>query len=478
MSAANTDFGLEVSKGVLAKITMAGVGFLGSIIFARVLGPTGYGTFYVIVTLVNVLNNGVTGWGVACKKRLTEGRDIHASLGAALIGSFVSIVVFVPAAVAVLSVTRAYDIGGLYLPFAVLLASVSLFATTNRVLSGRRNFSDAEWTDTLRSVFTTPAQLLLVLLGLGAAGMAYGLAAATLLTVPFVVWRIGALPVIPSCEMLSNVWAYAKHSIVNDLLGSTQSRVDILLLGALATSGIVGQYQIGLTLTMPALFASDAAASGLMARVSGRLSRGESAIKDVNNTLSYASVLSIPIFFGVLAIPNRLVVTIFGPQYAAAIPLLVGLALYRMIQTQSQQLASIINGLDLPDVNTRISAVSLVTNVVVGYLFWTWVGPVGIVASSIIAETGRWLASVYAVTRSMDGVTPVPRPVIEQIVAGVIMFCAVSVLSESFSLSSWLSVMLVVCVGAVTYGVVLVVVSRHFRTTALGILADVSWRSL
>ena len=70
MSAGEADFGLEISRGVLAKFAMAGIGFVGSVVFARVLGPGGYGLFYLILTLVNVLDNPVTGWGVACKKRI------------------------------------------------------------------------------------------------------------------------------------------------------------------------------------------------------------------------------------------------------------------------------------------------------------------------------------------------------------------------------------------------------------------------
>jgi len=97
MSAGEADFGLEISRGVLAKFAMAAIGFAGSVVFARVLGPSGYGAFYILVTLVNILDNPVTGWGVACKKRITEtGFSTSEALGSGLLGAVILPLVILP----------------------------------------------------------------------------------------------------------------------------------------------------------------------------------------------------------------------------------------------------------------------------------------------------------------------------------------------------------------------------------------------
>jgi len=41
--ASEVPFGLEVTRGVLAKFLMAIIGFAGTIIFARILGPVALG---------------------------------------------------------------------------------------------------------------------------------------------------------------------------------------------------------------------------------------------------------------------------------------------------------------------------------------------------------------------------------------------------------------------------------------------------
>jgi len=71
--------------------------------------------------------------------------------------------------------------------FVVLLFAVTLFEPLDLIVQARGRVGASMWTDTLRSLLTFPLQFGLIVPGFGAAGMAYGLAAATFLTVP-VLW--------------------------------------------------------------------------------------------------------------------------------------------------------------------------------------------------------------------------------------------------------------------------------------------------
>jgi len=475
MSAGEADFGLEISKGVVAKFAMALIGFAGSVVFARVLGPSGYGAFYVVVTLVNVLDNPVTGWGDACKKRISErGFPTGEALGSGLLGAVVLSVLILPAAYAFERHTNVYDLEGVLVPFGVLFVSICLFAVTNRILSARSNFSAAEWSDTLRSLLTTPLQLAFVLLGLGTVGMIYGLTLATLLTVPYVLYRIGVRPVLPTRASLASLAAYAKYSVPNGFIGTAQSRVDILLLGAFLTSAAVGEYQVAMQLTMAGTFIGSVAAMGLMARVSDHSSRDDasSVVVDVTNSLSYASVLAIPIFFGAAAMPNDLVVTVFGPQYGGIGAVLVGLALFRVLNMQTAQLSSAIDGLDRPDVNTRIKLVTLVVNVGLGYLLLLAYGTVGVVAATVVSELVKYAALAYAVRRRVPEVLLLPSPVRHQLLAGIGMFVVVDRLHSIAGVSWWGELLALVSLGAFVYLTTLVFISESFRVTVRGILSD------
>lgn len=473
-SVGDVAFGLEISKGVAAKFAMAAIGFVGAIIFARELGPAQYGAFYLLVTLVNVLDNPVTGWGEACKKRLSEASfPGDEAFGSGLIGAGVNIVLVLPSMALLLTYTDVFEIGALFAPFSVLFCSVTLFAVTNRLLSGQANFSSAEWSDTLRSLFTFPLQLLFVLAGFGAAGMSYGLAIATLLTVPYVVYRLNAWPSLPSRDTIRRIWEFARYSIPSGFVGTTQSRVDILILGALmATTSAVGYYEVALRLTLPATFIAGVTSVGLMGRVSNLHSRGESFVDDVTNALGYSGLIAVPIFFGALAMPETLVVTAFGGEYREAAVYLVGLALYQLLATQVGQLLSVVAGIDRPRRNLIISTASLGINVALGVVLFFVLGPVGVIFATIVAESFKYLSLGWTVKRAAPTVDLFPRPLWHQILAGGMMFVAVDYGNSILTTTNWLPVLGLVALGGFVYGAILVLVSSEHRATARGILRD------
>jgi len=475
MNIAETDFGLEISKGVIAKFVMAAIGFIGSVVFARVLGPSGYGAFYVVHTLVNVLDNPVTGWGDACKKRISEsGFPISEGLGSGLVGAILLPLIIIPAVYLFQHFTGIYDLSGRFVPFSVLFLSICFFSVTNRILSAQSNFSAAEWADTLRSLFTTPLQLVLVLLGMGVVGMVYGLAVATVLTVPYVLYKIGVKPVRPSRNSLASIARYAKFSIPNGFIGTAKSRIDILLLGALVSSAAVGEYQISMQLTMAGTFIGGASSAGLMARVSHNWSQDNSVavINDVTNSLGYASVLAVPIFFGALAMPNDLLVTIFGAQYSGVGLIFVGLAFFRIMNMQSTQLKATISGLDRPDINTHIGAFVLVLNVILGYVLLFEYGILGVVSATIVSEIVQYATLSYAVKQYLPNISLFTNPLCHQLFAGAVMFVVVDRLHAIVGVSWWGDLMFLISLGGVIYFLVLTASSESFRTTVRGILSD------
>jgi len=454
---------------------MAGLGFVGSIVFARELGPAGYGTFYLVLTLVQVLDNPVAGWGIACKKRLSESDFPTAeAIGSGLTGSILNSLVVLPGVYVFATTVNAFEIRELLVPFSVLYISFSLFTVSSIMLSGRANFAASEWVDTFRSLLTLPLQLLLaVVLSFGAVGMIYGLAAATLCTVPIVLHRIGVRPELPSLNTVRRTASYAKFSILDGFIGSAQSRVDILLLGAiLATTDAIGHYEIALKLTIPALLIADVTGSGLLGRVSNLLSRGEPVEEDVTNALAYAGILAVPIFFGALAIPEPLLVTIYGGEFRSAAPLLAGLACYHLVRTQVTQFTAVVSGFDRPDVKMWVSAISLVTNVVLGYTLLRMVGPVGVVFATIFSECLKYVALGYVVKRELPAVRLIPRPVFEQLGAGVVMYVCVEWAHQMIAVRSWVELSVLLFIGGLTYFTVLTVASPDLRGTVRGIVDD------
>lgn len=467
------DMGVEVTKGVAAKFTMAVLGFVGTIVFARLLGPTSFGGYYLLLSLVQLVDRPVGGWTEASKKRLSEVvSDDREVIGAQLLFNAVLLVVAVVGAIAFSGPLEGYTgLEASTVLFVVLFASLIFFYPFNQFLTARGWIGRQTWIDTFRSLVTLGFQLALVLGGLGAAGMAYGLAGASIVCVPLSQYYLKVWPAMPTSETVRDVWSYARHSIPAYFVGKAYDRFDVLLLGLLLTPAAAGYYEVAAKLTLPAMFVATVASSGLMPKVSNLHSKGERVTTDVVNTLAFVSILAIPLFFGSLALAEKIVVTAYGADFRQAAPLLVGLAMYRVVRSQSSPLQSTINGLDRPDLNFRISALTLAFNVVTGtVLVWILRDPIGVIIATITAELLRYMAAAYVVKTELPGIELLPTLFRHQFVAGAVMFGAVLLLERTVTVASWLKLGAVVGMGAAVYFLALAGLNSQFQRTSRSIL--------
>lgn len=470
--ASDVSLGGETVKSVLAKFSMALTGFIGTIIFARVLGPTDFGAYYLLFAAVKVADRPINGIATAAKKRFSEtSADEGEIVGAQLLVIVCWIVAVSAAAFALSGLLREFTgLTDAAWVFVILMITVSVYEPMELLVQARGRVGAASWIDTVRSYLTLPLQVGFVLTGFGAAGMAYGLAVATGLIVPVAAYYVGVAPARPGHKTVTSLWGFARHSVVTSLVGKAYDRMDLLLLGTLVGAASAGHYEVAAKLSLPATFVATAAGSGLMARVSNLRTKGEGVTEDISNTLSFASIIAIPILFGAVALPRSIIVTLYGPEYRAAAPLLVGLALYRVLQTQSGPLTQTVDGIDRPEVNWKVSLVTLLVNVVVGIALIPLIGPVGVVVATVLAEAIRYVSLAWVVRGELREVQLFPETLREQIGAGAVMFIAVTALNHFIPVSSWVHLSALVGTGGVVYGVVLLVVSSRLRVTIGGIL--------
>ena len=467
--------GMETIKGVSAKFIQAVLGFAGTIVFARVLGPTSFGGFYFLLAITQLANRPIRGVANAVKKRFSEVEARRDEL----VGLVVVINVILVVVSGLLVLSTNYLASQTNVPmgemvFLAIFAATIFFFPLQSMLQSAGRPGLTMWIDTGRSVLTLGLQLLLVWLGLDAAGMGFGLAGATVLTIPVTYYFLRTPPSIPSQETARSVWTFARYSIPEAVVGQAYDRFDILLLGALVGSAIVGQYEVAAKLTLPAVFMSGAITAGLMPKISAIDSKRKSPVEDATNAISYASALSIPIFFGALAMSEQLVVTAYGEEYAAAAPFLIGLALFRVFVTQSAIYKSILRGIDEPRITLKYSMTSLAVNVVLGVTLLVAVGPLGIVAATVAAEAIRLVLFWKKTRQYLPKIDLFPSPLVHQFLAGVVMCVAVIALVESVAVRSWVEVVLLISIGGTVYGLLLLAISSQTRVTVIDTLEQIN----
>jgi O-antigen/teichoic acid export membrane protein len=177
-------------------------------------------------------------------------------------------------------------------------------------------------------------------------------------------------------------------------------------------------------------------------------------------------------FFGGVIISEQLVVTAYGAKYREAAVLLVGLLLYQLVRTQSRVLTQTLSGMDMPGLIMRISVVTLVTNVVLGYGLLITVGLIGVVIGTVVAESVRYLCNAMFVHRYEPNVTIIPRQIRLQVLSSGLMCAVVFLLERVVKINSFVILGTIVGAGACVYGVSLFVLSDHFRDTCTRILSN------
>lgn len=474
--AANIDLGWESFKGSVGKFLQAGIGFLGTVVFARALGPVSFGGFYFLLSMIYIVDRPIRGVGGALSKRFAEaGAPKRELLGATLLINFAALMLVAVAMLLLRGMLESFtNVPNAALVFISVFGAIALFFPYQMLIAAAGMPARQTWNDTLRSILTFPLQLAFVVTGFGAAGMGYGLASATLLTTASAWWFVGVKPAIPTRSTVTSLWSFAKYNIPSNLLGKAYDEFDSVLLGAVLTTAVVGEYQAAFKLTLPAAFLGTVLVSGLIPKVSNLTSKGEAVSTDIQNVIAYSSLLAIPIFFGALALSEQLIVTAYGGEYRDGAILLVGLALYRVFESQRLVLSGTLKGMDRPRIVMRVDGIALAFNIAVGLTLVFAMGPIGVVLATVMAEAGRYVILAYIVRADLGEISLLPRPLGEQIASGLLMFgvvklCALFVGNNG---GSWLSTGLLVGIGGIVYVCVLFGISTNFRITAKSIYED------
>lgn len=474
MSIGDADFGVQVGIGFVGRAVTLLVAFLGAILFARVLGPEGYGAFYLLLAIVSFLDNPVTGWAIACRKRFTEvGFPMGEAIGSTLLGiAAFSVLVTVASLAAAPLLASFTGVNDAWLLLSALFAGMALYLTTLEVLKASAQFGMSDWMMATRDVLRVASQATLVVVGYGVAGMVAGMVVANVLLSPVVLYLLGTRPTLPSSESLRAIWGFARSSIPNGVVGTAQSKLDVILLGALAGPGVVGNYEVALRITLPAMFVAGVASSGLMGRVSNRRSKGQDVHGDVQNNLAYASLVAVPLFFGAAALGGPVVVTLFGSAYADAGAFVAGLALFHLFRSQKAILVSALDGFDRPEQNLRISTAVFTLNLGLGLGLFFLIGPIGVVFATVVSEIVGYGVRASLVRRLVPGISLLPRAFADQLASGVLMAVVVYGARKFVPLGWWGNVIALVMVGFVTYVVTLVTISEPFRETTRAVARD------
>lgn len=333
----------------------------------------------------------------------------------------------------------------------ILFAGLSFFLPLQFLLAGKGKFGVTDWIDLIREVAKTGLQFGLVLLGFGVTGMTVGFAVATAFCLPIILYFLGVRPSLPTRDTMAYVWDYAKFNIPSNVVEKAYTRFDIFLLGWIGLTASVGYYEVALSLAGMTTLISGVVMDGLLSKVSNLDSRERSVSEAIKSTISYTSVLAIPTFIIVVFLGEAIVGTVYGSDYLATVPFLLGIAVYRVIQTQREPLDSAVKGTGHPDAVFRISSLTVAVNFALGIALALTVGAIGVIVATVVAETFRCLL-LHRTLRLNDASVPLlPEPRRVQLRSAVAMAVVMASFMYAVPTSQTHQLASVGALGVVTY---------------------------
>jgi O-antigen/teichoic acid export membrane protein len=354
---------------------------------------------------------------------------------------------------------------------ALIFTGTVFYTGAKEIVNGTTNFGLNPWLEFIREIARIVLQVALVLLISDVAGMVIGLTTASLLLTPMIMRLSGVKPAFPTRKDLAEVYRFAKVSVPNGFVASALSQIDIIILGTLAGTAIVGNYRIAMNLLFPAQFVVATMAPGMMSRVSNLDSRDEDPSEAVIDGLSFVSVLAIPIAAGAIVVGDLVAVTVYSSEFSRAGLFIGWLGIYFVLQTQMRVFQAALKGLDRPDQVLKLNLVGFLVNAVLGLGLFFLIGAVGVVYATVVGIGFRYLLGGYWLRRNLD-MGLLPTPLQHQLVAAVVMAAALYGIRSLLGIGSWLEVGGIVLAGGVFYGTVLISISREFRKTAVAIGRD------
>jgi O-antigen/teichoic acid export membrane protein len=449
------------------------VSFVGLILFANTLGAGGLGKFYVLLAVVRVARFPVDGIGLAIMKRGSEseldpatffGGGITYGLAYATACGFILLgIIFMN--------PQIFSYGPILMSTAFVLLVIQICYHLS--LDTYRSYGKTGYaglTDNILGILETVFQIILLLSGFGIFGLLVGTTVMTaVVTGGLIIFSVVDVS-RPNVDILRSIWRYGRWSIVTSGLSNVYNRLPLLLIGAFVGNDVAGYYTSANRLLVLGSHVGASIAPALMVRASAS-SPSNNDLTDLRLAIRYATILALPLFFGSLALSDTLMVTVFGSTFAETGPILIGLAIYHVVNTYDTVIFSFFNGINQPEKSTKATAIALVVLVVGTAIAVLNVGILGVVTAVVFAHVIRVLIGEIML-RETFGQIVFSTSTVRQLVASVSMFFVVVGLNQYIVITGWFRLLAVVSVGAFVYSVILLVIDEYLRDMVRTVLSE------
>ncbi|EMA66952.1 membrane protein involved in the export of O-antigen and teichoic acid [Halorubrum aidingense JCM 13560] len=378
-------FGVELLNTAL--------GFFGTVYFARELGATLLGIFFLfeatLYTMATVVDFGLRG---AVEKRISAGDDPAQMFGAAVVLKVLLIFVVSVFVLAVREPLAGYVGTDLAVELIGVVIAFELSMLVIHVLQGELRVAQTAVLHFLRSLTFVTVAVGLLQYGYGVRALVYALLVSYTVLLVGGILRVSTPVARPGRRHLRSLYDYAKFNGIWGLGGHVYNWMDVIVIGFFLSQAAVGAYELAWRLTTTAIMFSTVFARVLFPQLSAWQADG--AVEKVRDLISEAMTVSllliVPSVVGVTVIGREILGVIFGLEYTIAAAAFLVLMIEKLPQAVNLVFDKAIQAFDRPKYGAIATVVSLSMNITLNVLLVPRYGLVGAAAAtllSVIANT-------------------------------------------------------------------------------------------
>lgn len=448
---------------------------LGVTFFARELGPSSLGVFFLFQALsmaISVASDiGIAG---AVEKRISEGESPGKVTSAAFLLNAVTSALSVLAILLLRDTINEFLGENLAVLLAITIVLQRLSAILVHMLKGELRVGETAELRFGRQVVWIGLGVFLVMEGYGTVGLVYGVISGSLLVCLWGWHKKSSRLELPTTNNVKSLLEYGRFNVVSSVGGLSYEWLDVFFIGVLLTPSHVGVYEVAWRVTKLTLLPVQAVSSFVIPQVSRWSS--DDQMKEIADLLPSlllpALIFVIPAFFGSIILSNDILTVIFGPEFASGGLILILLMGGRIADALYHIVGRTLQGINHPDLAALATFASVIANIFLNAILISKLGIIG----AAIATVNSMLLNLLIHLKFLSEYVDVKFPSKElgwSIVSSVVMSVILAALRMNNEIESTVELVILVLLGVVLY-VVFVLCNRQIRDRTLVLLESIS----
>lgn len=453
-----------IVKTVTAKILIAALGIATVLLLVRTRGITALGYYFLLLSAAQFPARIAVGIGRAVRRRIRS-TDVDPGdyCGAGLVLYFAYLSGFLLSTIALYNPLAAHinTTPTTLIVFMALGSGIGWYHVMANIHSATSPKASA-WANASRLTIVLLTQAALLVAGYNVDVLLGAHATVTTIAGIALLATTQTRPTTPDIKTIRATLRFLPWTIPSAFASNFHHKLDVVIVGTLVGVTAVGEYEAALKLVIPGVFIAAAAGNTLSAKirsVAGSIHEMNDAFRDA---VSYAGLLSIPVFFGVLALHHHILVNVYGTALSGVWLTLLLLAGTQVIASYRTPFNTALRsvGENRPVFWTRV--LSFLLNIPLSIYLTLRFGVNGAIVATALVELGTLLVYRHFTRRVFKRQLDL-TPILKQLVSGGVMFAALYGAVHVGYVTSGTRVGLVTLGGGLLYFTLLALVSRTHR---------------